>query len=423
MSPRRSPRLASATVLAATLGAMACGPATPAPREPAAVAKEAVGFLRGRLVPGVGGRGKLALTDRDSSRVAIYDSALVALVMIRRGSRAEAGAILDGLHALARPDGGLPFSFVLPKPDDGPAYVRSGSVAWVGYAACEYLDAERGGDARAHALELARGAAGYLLARQVPPGSDARSGLVRGGEGSFRYEFDAKGKLQERLRAEDIAWVSVEHNVDAWFFLRALARVTGEERYAQAAARIADGLRRLWNPARGQLARGVGESGSDGVPSLDCASWASVFLHAAGDLERAETAAFVADAGYASRDDKRHSRGHRLQRRGPVLEGELLAKVYGDRLPARDWSNLELLWPEGSAGVALAALRVGRAARARTILEELEPLRTREGALPTSTIEVPFLLDVKPSVAATAWVELVRFELDRPPGRPTLWAP
>jgi hypothetical protein len=38
-------------------------------------------------------------------------------------------------------------------------------------------------------------------------------------------------------------------------------------------------------------------------------------------------------------------------------------------------------------------------------------------------LDVPFTFDTDPSVAGTAWVELVRFELARSNDRPTLWVP
>lgn len=419
----RAPLIAGVSLL------LACSvPATtpPAARPtPVTAQADALAFLRGRLVawPEEDGRARIAVSDPTTKRVAAYDSALALLVLIRRGAREEAGMLVEGLHAMQAPDGSLPFSFLLPRPDERIPYVRSGAVAWVGYAATEYLDAERGGPARDRALELARRAAGYVLDRQVTKAGDPRDGLVRGGQGTFRYELDARGRLRERLEPEDITWTSVEHNIDAFFFLRALARVTGEASYSAAAARIAQGLARTWNGARGQLARGVTASGPDDVLALDCASWGSVFLSASGDHDRAETSASVADAGFASLDPHTKARGHRPQRRGPLVEGELVLKVLGPTLPAKDWAQLDAIWPEGSAGVALAAWRSGRIERARAILDALEPLRATDGSLPTSTVEIPFVFDTKPSVAGTAWVELVRFELERSPDKPTFWVP
>jgi hypothetical protein len=106
-----------------------------------------------------------------------------------------------------------------------------------------------------------------------------------------------------------------------------------------------------------------------------------------------------------------------------VFEEPRLQRFYQGVLPAATWDRLEGVWPEGSAGVALAALRAGRADRAREILDALAPLQLAGGAMPTFTLEVPFTFDTDPSVAGTAWVELVRFELARPPDRPTLWVP
>lgn len=412
-------------MLGVVAAASACAPAVTREGPPRQVAGRRTGaeFLATTLhaFPEGSARGLVSVTDVASRRVAAYDSALVVLVLARQGDRETAGRVLEGLRALQGPDGSVPFSFALPKPDETAAYVRAGAVAWVGYAAAEYLDAERGGTARDAALALARGAADYLFAHRVTAVGDPRDGLVRGGAGTMRYSFDALGRVQETLVPGEVDWVSTEHNVDAFFFFRALSRVTGEARYAEAAKAIATALPRLWQAPLGQLARGVGPSGVDSVPTLDCASWGSVFLGATGDRERADTSASVADARYASRDDRTAAAGHKAQSRGPLVEAAVLRERLA--LPARDWSELSLVWPEGSAGVALAAWRAGRTSRAKEIVEALEPLRRADGALPTATIDIPFVFDTRPSVAGTAWVELLRFELARDPTRPTLWAP
>jgi len=419
----RAPLIAGLSVVLACC-APSAGPRAAQP-SPVTATADAMPFLRSRLVPWPSddSRARVVVSEPAAKRVAVYDSALMILVSIRKGAREEAGALVEGLHALQASDGSLPFSFLLPRPDETIPYVRSGAVAWVGYAAAEYLDSDRGGPARDRALELARRAASYLLDRQVTKAGDPRDGLVRGGQGTFRYELDARGRLRERLEADDISWASVEHNIDSFFFLRALARVTGESTYASAAARIADALARTWSGARGQLARGMTATGQDDVLALDCASWGSLFLSALGDRDRAETAASVADAAYASVDPHTKARGHRPQSRGPLVEGKLLLDVLGPSLPARDWEHLDAIWPEGSAGVALAAWRSGRIDRARAILDALEPLRAPDGSLPTSTVEIPFVFDTRPSVAGTAWVELVRFELGRSPEHPSFWVP
>jgi hypothetical protein len=90
-------------------------------------------------------------------------------------------------------------------------------------------------------------------------------------------------------------------------------------------------------------------------------------------------------------------------------------------LPAPEWDGIQAVWAEGSAGVALAALRLGHPERASAILDQLEKLRGPTGALPTFTVEIPSELDTQPSLAGTLWVELVRFEIARGAERPTLW--
>ncbi len=403
---------------------LACGATTEPsrPRAPALVTSTPTEYLVRTLRSSPRGSGELALTDATRQRFAVYDSALVALVLLRHGQRGRAGSVLRGLASLQGEDGALPFSFAGGDVESARAYVRAGAVAWVGYAATEYLDAEPGGDARADALRLAHRAASYLLSRQVDVAGDARDGLVTGGSGVLVYELDG-GRVTERLRVGPIAWVSTEHNIDAYFFLRALARVTGTDAYARGAVRIAEGLTRAWRADLGQLARGAGPGGErDDLRALDCASWGALFLVANGDAKRAEVAYRSADEEYATRFARLAVSGHRAQARGPVLEDTLLMARFSRSLPAQTWEHLEAVWPEGSAGVALAAWRLGHAERAAAILDALEPLRDAQGALPTATLEVPYLFDTGPSIAGTAWVELVRFELARPRDRSTLWA-
>jgi hypothetical protein len=404
------------TAIAALLAAAACR-ATDRVAPPHATGDFLDGALRER------GRGLLAVTDPATSRFAIYDSALAALVMLRRGRRDDAGRLLAGLAALQYEDGALPFSFT----GAGPGrvrYVRAGAVAWVGYAAAEYLDADVvAGRDRDLALHLAHQAAGYLLRARVDARGDPRDGLITGGEGDLRYDISDR-EVHEAIEPGALAWVSVEHNIDAYFFLRALARVTDTAAYAEAAGRLGSTLiARAWDDAYGQFARGVGARGRDEALALDCASWGAVFLVAIGDPDRARIALATAEHRYGSRDPRTGATGHRAYAAGPVFEEPRLQRFYQGVLPAATWDRLEGVWPEGSAGVALAALRAGRADRAREILDALAPLRLAGGAMPTFTLEVPFTFDTDPSVAGTAWVELVRFELARPPDRPTLWVP
>lgn len=422
----------TASLLVACADAGVPGRAHPARTAPATEpqALDAATFLARALRPWPRGdsAGLLAVTDASTGRVATYDSALVVLVLLRAGQRERAARVLQGLAALQEDDGAIPFSFTpASSPASAPAspcaYVRAGAVAWIGYAAAEYLDDDPHGPVRDVVLRLAHRAAAYLLAHQVQNPGDPRDGLVRGGAGTLRYELDGD-EVREVLEPGEVEWTSVEHNIDAYFFLRALARVTEVHAYADAAKRIAGALvARAWSGADGQFAAGVGPDGVDATLALDCAAWGSVLLGAVGDAARAETALAVADGRYGSSDARSGARGHRPYARGPTLADARLVRHFDAASPAATWERFDGVWAEGSAGVALAAWRAGHADRARAILDALEPLRAPDGSLPTSTRAVPFLLDTGRSIAATAWVALVRFELGRSPGDPTLWVP
>jgi hypothetical protein len=363
----------------------------------------------------------LAVSSPLTERVSIYDNALLSLYLMRRGERERAGSVLLGLAQLQRPDGSLPFTFAWPAPDPETIYLRSGAIAWVGYAAVEYLNAERGGPERERLAALAHRAARYLIELQASEPAPL-AGLVRGGHGNFSLELAADGGVREVYVPGAIPWASTEHNIDSYFFLRDLAALTNNAEYGDAATRIrAALLARGWLPAAGQLARGFNAAGPDAAYALDCASWGALFLLASGERLRAETALGAADVRYASSFGA--ARGHRPYAHAPLIENRALAEHLRARLPALEWDDLSAVWAEGSAGVALAALRLGQAARAAAILDALEPLRTSGGGMPTFTVEIPSEMDTAPSLAGTLWVELVRYELALGAAESVLWRP
>jgi len=126
------------------------------------------------------------LGDRIRGRAWTYDSAVTAAARAARGDLDGAGAILDSLQELQRPDGALDGSYDLAGGDPaGP--LRSGNQAWVGLAA---LACGSGRHQR-----LIDGVARWLL--------EQRSGdLIRGGP--------------------DVSWCSTEHNLEARAFFAAL---------------------------------------------------------------------------------------------------------------------------------------------------------------------------------------------------------
>jgi hypothetical protein len=349
----------------------------------------------------------------------IYDDALVVLVLLRSGRRAEAEKILLTLAAAQYSDGSIPFNLELAF-GAVPPHIRSGALAWAGYAATEYIDAQPApavkDPTREKIVTMAHRVAGYLLSRQAK-GEDPRAGLVLGGRGTFRYELAGR-KLREIFVDGERDWASVEHNIDAFFFLKALARITANESYHQASIRIANALmQRAWDDGRGQFVRGMTADGADRFFTLDCASWGGLFLHSIGDFDLAKRCFAEADARY--RSSAPHARGHKPYASGPLIESWALRQQAPEAQRKADWSTFQVVWPEGSAGVALLGARLGRIDRAREILRDLEPLRNADGSLPNASDEVEYELDRGPAIGGTAWVELVRIELDG--GRPTLW--
>jgi len=382
----------------------------------------ALRYLTTAVRPWPAPTGELALvvTAPATGRVAIYDNALTALVMLRAERANDARKILAGLARLQAEDGSLPFSFVLPRPDATQAYVRSGALAWVGYAAVEYLDASQDATDRTAITAMGHRLAAYLLAHQVDRAGDPRDGLITGGAGTYRYELGPQGP-REVFAPGEIAWAATEHNIDAFFFLHALARLSGQRIYRQSAERIGRTLtERGWNADSGQLVSGFHATEADRTAALDCASWGALFLAGTGARTRAETAAAVADRSYQSMASPARVNGHKPYVHKALIDSVALARHYAAQFPQNNWDDLEAVWPEGSAGVALAALRVGAIRRAREILDGLEPLRRPDGSLPTLTAHIPFEFDVEPSVGGTAWVELTRYELDHA-ATPRLW--
>jgi hypothetical protein len=121
-----------------------------------------------------------------------YDNAVAAIALDADGDTAEAQQLLDQLAALQRTDGSLDFAYDTSNGNSIQQF-RTGTIAWVGYAAALHRAVTN--SKRYDALEA--GAAKWLLARQLP------SGLLAGGS--------------------DVTWASTQHNEIAYLFLAAVA--------------------------------------------------------------------------------------------------------------------------------------------------------------------------------------------------------
>jgi hypothetical protein len=366
-------------------------------------------------------------------RSATYDDALAALAFLTLGDRERAASTLDALARLVRTDGSLWFTYNTgndwpSEADHESALVRTGAVAWVGYAFTFYLKhappcAEDRGCARERAFFLATAVrlAKYLLTLQVNDQTDARDGLLRLGYGTIRLAYTAKAKnVIESYLDEPAKGISTENNISAWFFLRQLADLTGEAAWGQAADRIKRGLlQHLWNDALGQFNEGFTSSGSlDSNKALDCASWGALFLLATGEAEKARRALDVTENYYATRDGD--AIGYRPYYDSPVYENPEVGRFFFPDEPLKQWRSLPIVWSEGTLGVALAWLHLGQAKRARQLVMGLRPLSENAG-LRCATLELPYQMAEVPCVAASAWLVLVVAALSHNPLAEQMW--
>jgi hypothetical protein len=393
--------------------------------------REAVDWLKGRMVPNDTvpapdpGRRRLLLSYRVpkedpvyphmSGKSFVYDDALAAVALAMAGQYREAEYILTALKRLVREDGSLWFVYNTRNdwPSEGDregATVRTGAVAWVGYAFTYYLRARLrddggflGRDPLASGfLKTAESIAGFLLENRVEGGAGARDGLVTGGLGSYALVVPpGASKPEESYDGKKVRWVSTEHNIDAYFFLRDLGELSGEGRYAGAAERIGERLMGLWSGRDSQFYQGVFESGElDAALPLDGASWGALFLFATGREGHGKSCLEAMEGRFRSKSDG--FQGYRPYSFEAVYENDQVGMFFFPGATRTLWRDLNFVWGEGSFGAASAFIRGGEREKALGIVESLLALRDG-GGFRYASITVPYLFNDYPSVASTAW--------------------
>lgn len=365
-------------------------------------------------------------------RSAIYDDALgaIAFTMVRRYREAE--YLLGAMTRLVRADGGLWFAYNTQndwpsESDHEGAIVRTGAVAWAGYALTYYLQARSlegqefaskdplGIQFRSSAESIAR----HVLALQIPAGPDPRAELVIGGTGSSVLAFpEGAASPTEVPSPAAVEWVSTEHNIDAWYFLRDLGRLTAEALYSDAAERIRTQVLALWSEKDSQFIQGIHEDRTpDTALPLDAASWGAIFLLSQGRDAQAGQCLEVMEGRFGVR--VAGLRGYRPYGREPVYTDARVNAFYyppGGGL----WSDLPLVWCEGSLGAAAAYIRAGRTAEARGIMESMAGFAV-DGGFRYASIPVPYQFSDYPSVASTAWFVIAAEMLRGTPAGGLFW--
>ncbi len=285
----------------------------------------------------------------------LYDTALAITFLSLSGRHEQARGLLLTLSHLQsqNADGSLGYGWNCWG--DGfynSNYVRCGSIAWAGYGAAMYERMSGDRSFRAFSEKLAD----FVLSQQVkdaPDSTDPRRGLITGGRGRWAGDYSKFDKT------EVINWACAEHNIDCYFLLRDLGALTGTTRYESAARSIREAmLRALWSEEEGRFFPGIAADGKlDRGHALDAAFWGACFL-AINEPAKARRALAYAERTFRS-----------------TACGESGYKPYAGNYsehPMHDWGpRMQMVWSEGTLGMALAYLRLGEVEECRKLEEQV----------------------------------------------------
>jgi hypothetical protein len=363
----------------------------------------------------------------------IYDDALGAIALSMLGSYREAEFLLNALTHQVRADGSLWFAYNTQnswpgEADHDGALIRTGAIAWVGYALTYYLGVRTLGSPgflandtlAAEYLRSARSIARFLLTRQLSDPADQRFGLITGGAGSSSVTLSSPASRPDEVYdPAQVSWVSMEHNIDAWFFLRDLERLAPDSSLAAAAELVRTRLAGLWSGKDGQFIQGIREDRrADTVLPLDGASWGTLFLLGQGQDERAKRCVEAMRERFSS--EQEGLQGFRPYDLAPVYQDEGVNRYYFPDAPGRLWRDLPFVWGEGSLGAAVAMVRSGDRAAGLKVIDSLRALAV-DGGLRYASSPVPYLFTDYPSVATTSWFIIAVETLRGGPAADLFW--
>jgi uncharacterized repeat protein (TIGR01451 family) len=282
------------------------------------------------------------------SRSWIYDDALAVIAWSMEGECQAAQKTLSALAGLIDVDGKLGFSYNTADAWFDNTY-RTGAIAWVGYSSVFYQKAC--GDSQFQSA--AERSADWVLTMQ-----DSR-GSVKGGP--------------------DVSWFSTEHNIDAYFFLRDIGLLKNNTTYLDAAKRIKQSLlSNHWNPSYGCFQQGI----DDTAKALDSASWGALFLISIGQPAKAESCLNFIEANFPT---------------------TATCNISG----YKPYVSTNLVWSEGSLGVAMAYQRAGDQAKRDAIVGEIGKMRGPNGGIVYACPAATDFSDWE-SVAGTAWMVMLK---------------
>ncbi len=350
------------------------------------------------------------------SKASIYDNALAIIAFSMVGEYSLAEKVIEAASRVLSRDGDLWFTFNThnswPNENDhGGAINRSGASAWLGYAITYYLKSRlvdnpsllQQDHVAINFIKIAQSIADKILLRQITNRKDPRYGLFTGGEGSYIYKKNVEtNNLEEVFAPGSIQWASMEHNIDIYFFLRDLARLTGSKKFNSSANLLKQSIsEKSWNEQIGQLNRGHRLDGPDSAKALDCSSWGAMFLLAIGENKKAKIAL---ESSSKYQVNLNGYIGYKPYIDLPLYEEPEINSLFFPEDPGKNWNELPMIWPEGSLGVAMAQIKIGDKVKAEQILKSMIHLQDSEGGLPYATENLKFQFSKNPSVAGTAWL-------------------
>ena len=214
-----------------------------------------------------------------NTRCFLYDAGLELMVMASTGNTALGDRLVTGItttmnttDSLGGYSGALAFHTHAYNITLGAGFstIRSGAEAWVGYALAAYYKKTGNATALSTAISMATFLNSLRIAASTA--NDYRAGLVMGGP--------------------DVSWVSVEHNLDCYFFFKRLYEVTGTATWRTAQTEIATGLlANCYDMTLTRFLQGTTATDKDYAEPLDVYSWAGCLL-----LDQKENAKAVAVA-------------------------------------------------------------------------------------------------------------------------------
>ena len=173
---------------------------------------------------------------------------------------------------------------------------------------------------------------------------------------------------------EKLTWVSTEHNTDLWHVFERASRVL-DSKYEDSADLKNDIMMNLWNEQNKRFNRGL----NDEINALDLNSWASVFLNAIGEYDK---------AGVALANTDTFS----------------VAEQGTDGYFGVDDGSIKTIWYEGTFGVAYSYMVSGNEAKARQIVEKAYDKQNSDGSWNYTLMHDPinYMLP-NSSLASTNW--------------------